>query len=534
MTKKGITVLVVVSMLLAITSCGKKNQSNEKKDDDPNALTLSQVMKDVNQRNSDQLTKTQTVDKALYEADADNNAFTSEELEQLCTTHTAGIITQEEAIEDVNTMFKLLKNAYGGYTYFGGDQKIDEAKQQIINDIQSGNENLTPNDFVLLLVKDMSFLSDSHMMFNGIHVGQEAYCYYEDSNIKFYKDRNGYYTKINGSNWYAKPENEKYMKITITDNGELVYGMFSICMASESDSLPKSIVLSEKSSDQDSKKEDSKDREIEIDWEQSSIGKNSDKEYQYTEERNIPCQELSVMKFATSGANSFIDDAKKMAAADNSIVDIRVNSGGMPMNDYFWFYNYTGQMIDVNRSYMQRLNAINRRIVNQTTKNMWNVDLNPGSELEIIKNSYNIMKDNNELVELAKEIAKTSYTEDNNQNECIWSNGYYNINEQKMISNDKTLFVLQGKENYSAGETFVLLSQKVNNTLRVGTNTNGCIHTAPVATVNLPKSGVVMSYSCGILVGDDQDFDTYGIEPDIYIGGQDAKEAVQKCIEYYK
>src|SRR5574344_2906009 len=184
MTKKGITVLVVISMLLAITSCGKKNQSNEKKDDDPNALTLSQVMKDVNQRNSDQLTKTQTVDKALYEADADNNAFTSEELEQLCTTHTAGIITQEEAIEDVNTMFKLLKNAYGGYTYFGGDQKFDEAKQQIINDIQSGNENLTPNDFVLLLVKDMSFVSDSHMMFNGIHVGQEAYCYYEDSNMK--------------------------------------------------------------------------------------------------------------------------------------------------------------------------------------------------------------------------------------------------------------------------------------------------------------------------------------------------------------
>lgn len=440
-------------------------------------------------------------------------------MEKLCTQRQQGIVTKEQAIEDVETVFKLLKAGYGGYKYFGGDELFNQAKQQILDEIKSGNDSLTSNDLVQMLIKYLSFFSDTHLSFNRMSVGQEAYCFYEDGNMVFYKDHNGYYTKKDGDKWYLESDYEKYMKITISTNGELVYGMFNICTKSDKDKSPDTIKFKDNHSSK-------------VSWSESSIGKNSESEYKYSVKKDVPCQELSVMNFATDGANKFIDDAKKLAKASHSIVDMRVNSGGMPMNDYFWFYNYTGELNDVNRAYMQRVNDVNKTIENQTTKSMWNESVDSNNQLMEAMSKYNILKGNSELTKLIEEYAKSDYYD--NSNSCVWKDGFYNLNKHKMLDNANTLFVLQGKDNISAGESFVLLSKNVRNTLRVGTNTNGCLHTAPIAMVNLPNSGVVMVYSCGILVGDDKDFDTFGIEPDIYIGGQDAKSAVQKCIEYYQ
>lgn len=50
MRKKGLYILALVGILALSTSCGKNNLKKASKDTDPNALSLKQVISDVNKK----------------------------------------------------------------------------------------------------------------------------------------------------------------------------------------------------------------------------------------------------------------------------------------------------------------------------------------------------------------------------------------------------------------------------------------------------------------------------------------------------
>lgn len=79
-----------------------------------------------------------------------------------------------------------------------------------------------------------------------------------------------------------------------------------------------------------------------------------------------------------------------------------------------------------------------------------------------------------------------------------------------------------------------MMLDNVENVVSVGTNSNGCVHCGAVTPMALPNSKTMFTFSMSILTNLDNDFDVYGLEPDIYIADEDAQEAVLKCIEYYE
>lgn len=59
----------------------------------------------------------------------DTNAFPSDD--QLI------VLNKSEAISDINFLFNLLNYSYAGYSYFGGDAAFENAKENIIESINS-------------------------------------------------------------------------------------------------------------------------------------------------------------------------------------------------------------------------------------------------------------------------------------------------------------------------------------------------------------------------------------------------------------
>ena len=51
-----------------------------------------------------------------------DGGFTREEMDRILTKRAAAAVSAEQAREDVETAFLLLKHCYGAYDYFGGDQ----------------------------------------------------------------------------------------------------------------------------------------------------------------------------------------------------------------------------------------------------------------------------------------------------------------------------------------------------------------------------------------------------------------------------
>ena len=62
-----------------------------------------------------------------------NHTFTDEEMEVLLTPHDpAENLTLEQAREDVETAFTLLRTTYGAYEYFGGDEVFDGLREDAL------------------------------------------------------------------------------------------------------------------------------------------------------------------------------------------------------------------------------------------------------------------------------------------------------------------------------------------------------------------------------------------------------------------
>ena len=493
-----LTVIIILSVLLS-TGCNTTDTTEY--------LTLDSIIQSVNEKHLNELQTPATYDEAEYLIDYDNEVFTEDEKSALLKGE-YNRVTKEEAKQDIETLFKFLKHYYAGYTYFGGDEKFDKAKQEILSNIDSSAKNkFNKNDLRDIILPSLSLVYDSHFSFEGMQTFKEAHTYHESSKMEFYKDSKGYYTKIDEKMWYLPTDLERYLKVTIGKSGELVYGMFAVVV--DESTLPSELELYN----------NSQKNKINLTWTISEVGGDQSGVSKYTEENGVPISSLAYMDLTNSSKesnNDFLNNSLKHAEKENSILDLRDNSGGVVELDMLWVYGYTGEMSDIN---WKQMYFLDEAFANAETDEYYDVLI----DLDIVKN-------NPEVTEFFSKSVDEIYSE---KSERI-SNGAYDINLDNLIENKNKLFVLQSERSYSSAEHFVELLHNVENVLTVGTNTNGCIHTGAVAIIGLPNCGLGFSFSQAINIGPDKELDIYGIEPDIYIASEDAQEAVLRCIEYYK
>lgn len=494
-----LSVITVSSALLStVTGCGIKDTTEY--------LTLDSYIQSVNEKNLEEIKADATFDEADYLLDYENADLSDKEVS--LSDGYNGRSTKDAAKQDIEALFKLLKYRYAGYTYFGGDEKFENAKEEILNKIDSSTKDkINRNELCEMILPALSFVYDSHFLIEGMQTFKEAHTYHESSKMEFYKDSKGYYTKLEEKQWYLPADFEKYLKVTIGKSGELVYGMYAVVI--DKTTLPNEVELYN----------NSKKNTVNLTWIVSEVGGAQSSISEYTEENGVAISSLSNMSPSPStmqSHNEFLNNSKKHAEAENSILDLRQNSGGVPDFDFFWAYGYTGEIVDFN---WKQLLYFDEAYVDYNINELFQSFL----ELDIVKS-------NPEL----KDFYLKAANEKNVKNQLIITDGTYDVDMDNLAKNENKLFVLQSKRCYSSGEYFIEILHNIENVLTVGTNTNGCIHTGIVSMASLPNSKLKLSFSQGINIGPDKELDIYGIEPDIYIASEDAQEAVLRCIDYYK
>lgn len=437
-----------------------------------------------------------------------------DELMKLTTPADIANITKDEAKEDVDMLFRLLRASYGAYGYFGGDEVFNNAKKEIEKEI-SLKDTLKRHEFLLILLENLSFLEDTHFSLNGYNTFfNEIYLYVENENREFHKDTYGYYIKIDNEKWYLEKEKEALLKLTIGESGELVYGLFALSSKEESKGLSGNITL----------KCGRESLHYDLTWEIASIGEplgKQDDVYYYDEMEGIPVASIRAMIAGDDEIEDtlqFIRDAEKMRDKEVAILDLRMNGGGFPEINELWLYKLTDHIVLPNMEVLNRINNLptGRSKGYDIGKNLvsYKYELDFYTDYSLLRHELN-----NDLIN-------------------VENSDYYTIDKYKprFIDRDNTLFVLVDKNTYSASEMFMLQLKTVGNVIFVGTNSNGCILTGNVLRrpYYLPNSRISVAYGTSLSVtGYMYELDARGFLPDIYINSEEAIDAVIRCKKYY-
>ena len=501
-----VKLIAIILALISITAVGCSNNTEEVK-----TLTLDSLLKTVNEKNEAFIKREATYDEAEYMIDHEIADFTDTELKSLFTYDYSNV-TKEEAKEDIDMMFRTLKHLYAGYTYFGGDEAFDKAKEEIKAGIDAyKKEKINQEALGEIIRKSIGFIKDSHFKVQGKQCFDEAHTYYEGSRMEFRETESGYFTVIDDKRYFLPEEYEKYLKVTISESGELVYGIFAVVTDSEKAELPAEITLTAGSNT----------KTIKTDWIVSAVGGSSVNQAKYSEENSVAISSLSDMmltEYTFPAINEFINNSKKHAQHKYSILDLRENNGGFAEIAMEWIYGYTGEIADVSYPQITNMGKIYDRIMKY-------YDYPADTDLLL---NFDILDS-----EFMKKLEDQTNTDKLDKLGVVKTQGLFDKKLEGFIGNPNILFALQNENNVSAGECFIMMLDGVENVLSVGTNTNGCILTGNVFGFYLPNSGVGIAYSCAIFTGFEKDFEVYGLEPDIYIADDDAQEAVLRCIDYY-
>ena len=483
-------------------------------------LDLKTMIRDLNSERQAEIEEPIQYKLADFQKELEPNDFTDEELDQLFTKGYRRLVTKEEAIEDIKVLFRALRQSYSGYIYFGGKKQFDQAEQEMITRVESlTEERITTGGFEQILREGLAFIVDSHFWINGKSLGfNEQYCYYGSGIDQIEKDSKGYYILEQGKKSYIEEQFEPYIKPTIGEEGQIVYGLFAVVDQEEKEKLPITILLNRRR----------KTSQKEIEWKLCKVGtftlEAGCSNYSYKEISQIPVVTYRNMQ-AGNETNAFIADGIKLRDREVAVLDLRGNVGGDFLINFSWLYQITGEGIYPKQILIDYKSQIQSYVAELATKSL--------ATSESMEN-VEFKGDVSNLEELRAQ--KKEYEKYIDEQEK-WNITHHDQGEQ--WNENKTLwFVLVNKNVYSAGEMFLRQMETMSNVIIVGTNSNGCLVTGcPLRNtpLYLPNSKNQIVYGTSLNVANDMEgYDARGTLPDIYIANEDALDAVVRCYEHYK
>lgn len=410
----------------------------------------------------------------------------------------------DEAFEDVEYLFSLLKYGYSAYEYFGGDEVFKAAKESIQTSLSNLKEDNIPTSiFTDILYSQLSFIQDSHFI-----LGNYKLCnytkYYSSRKLTFYKDEFGFYSFIGDEPFYLKEIKEgnisDYMKPSLDLNGKDIYNI-GILLDTSQVSMPINLVLESPNS--------IRNMSISL-FEYKPLYKNDLSSYRYYEINDIPVLELNSLCRITPEDRTiekFVEDSKMMRKHDGFIIDLRNNVGGNIINIENWFKGFTGA-------------SMGKEIIHS--------GLYTNTSISLSKHKFNLKKNETESVksECLEEV--TSY--ENEQYFPGWSNIEYK--KSRSFKNKSNIIVLMDKNTSSAAEFFVYHLKNIGNITIIGTNSNGCLLTGNNNLAHLPKSNISLSISHKLYIHPSfNSIEGIGIMPDIWVKPD---QAMDRAIRYLK
>jgi hypothetical protein len=451
-------------------------------------VTWQEFLGTVNQHHqtlTQQSIPRETVGPYLEDFSSTTNAFTDAQAEALITPEDqVEFITKAKAVEDVETLFTIYKAYYGSYGYFGGDAAYLPAKESVISAINAQNTKSIDTDWLAKTIcESLRFVRDGHAFIGDYnfcnHNGLKEYDYYVPD-LYFFKDDNGYFTRVNGKKAYLSRVGtdariESYLRVSIDDIGRLCYILCVTCKP-EDQAVKTAFVQFSSSPIQT----------LGIHWKAMM-------QREWNERASY--QSISLSQSIPYVSVKDQEEGENRNAIRKKILDI---------------HNLTSSQDIVIYDVLTATGYSRHAVTGKSTL---------GNDIEAYK-----------ISRLMTQIGETNVVEGSP------SPGKYVVEKINGSWNrDNTLkFILQDDNNFSASEGFINAMKAVENAVLIGSTTGGGQITAQHHFFYLPNSHLACEAGVALrLIEDLQNHDGIGFNPDIWVDPKNAVMAIYKLCNFY-
>lgn len=377
----------------------------------------------------------------------------------------ARVIKKEEAEEDIDLYFKVLKSSYAGYLPNGGYERFNTAKEDIKADLK---DEIKARDLKEIIKSHMAFVEDAHFQIVDEDDESELVAWYKARSVDIGKDNKGYFNISNKKYIKNKDEIESLLRPSLSEEQVLCYNIFSQSMSQ----TPKDIIY-----------EDGTFEELKF------IPINSRPRHEedmiFEEIDKIAYFKLPTFYFPHEAdkVNKAIEAVREMSNSNYSILDLRGNPGGDGLLVGKLFKDYTGEEVCYSSNTIIMISQ---------------------ESVEGAENSNNI----GTLEGFAEDM----------KFETFGDNHIITKSSDETIEKDGLLIVLTDTSTMSAAEWLVDALHHVSNTVFIGMPTRGAANGSMVGGYRMRNSGILYTFGNMWSVYDEEYFqENRGFLPDLWL-----------------
>ncbi len=405
-------------------------------------------------------------------------------------------IKPEEARQDIEFLFSVLRYGYAGYKLQGGEDYFIPARDNLMEYLTtySSGAEIEVSNLEEKLIEQLSFINDGHFSIASNSFLEYHHLHYSEQ-WDFYRDEQGFFLQEEGQKLYLEACNnqdpEKYLRLSLNQAGELIYRPMAMTPVSS----PYQVELLLKGDDR------SLTRDIYL----YPVKSNSfdSHAYFYYEKEDIPIVESRSLGTGREQELSlFLDKARQLSTEEIVILDIRGNSGGSDWYPRQWIQNYTSSSVT------------------------------PG----VAQGAIDLRTRTSQALQLHFREEGVGVYDTLEQRFAPREGGWSELRfyEPVEIQNQGYLIVLVDYNTASAAESFVRSLRQVENVIIIGSNTRGATTAGNVVPFSLPASGIEVKF--GVTLFPELDFSSRegrGQLPDIFVPPEKALQLAFKFIESY-
>ena len=210
-------------LVVLVSTCGCTKVTQLVKDSQP---TKAELLDEINTEHQ-RWEAAPAADPTPYLRHYDDPADAQKSTDYLTDTYSeydaAKELSLEEAEEDVNYLFDAFYYDFAFYDYFGGHTVFDQAKAEILQELQA-KDSLTCKDLQEILVKHLTFIKDGHFNINQNFPAEKDIPFFFRQ-VTFVKTDSGYQDSKGKTvvSVDGHPDLDALFKRSISKEGYLVY-----------------------------------------------------------------------------------------------------------------------------------------------------------------------------------------------------------------------------------------------------------------------------------------------------------------------
>ena len=411
--------------------------------------------------------------------------LSDDEIKALVTNHpTRQSVSRDDALADVDLLFRTLHNAYAAYYYFGED-KFDAAEAEVKAWVQK-QTTVNVEKLGQTINTALQFVQDAHF---SIRPGaenvkqQKAWYSYIGTEQSFSKDDSGYYRMIDGEKWYVDSLSNKSSEMSpvLRANGSLGYAPTLLCHGKAGSSDTITLRNGDGVTRTDKIVWKANESLLDDTWDRSSAC------YRYLEENGILYLSIRLFdsrRFADTVLPEYAASGSKAKNCKLVIYDLRSNGGGDDRYARTWTKNFTGAK------------AVEPKVASA----------NRSSKLGSAAGFNWISADE-------------------------FDGGF---DQGKWLANDIPVIVLMDSRCGSSGESALTFAKTMDNVIVIGSNSAGYQLCGNVYDYSLPRTGITACFGVSLsFYGSMDNVDYKGYEPDLWCNPKTSLQSVLNMVERY-